>query len=272
MPDLGEPQPIMPYGSRAEDGMVQLSFTLPLPEGELAHGAALQLAARMGLHPARVVHSQRIGDGFTFFVVYGATEHGADLSLVTCEPAEYPLLAPDAVDRVIRTRLGRELVVVGACIGSDAHTVGLDAILSVKGYAGERGLESYEAIRVVNLGSQVPPELLVQRAADEHADAVLVSQVVTEGSYHLEAVRRLVSAVRAHFENAPRPLLVAGGPRLDGLSARELGVDRVFGRGSTPGAVASYLAHAVVSRSREGVDQHVDVSDRLEAQPLEDRP
>ena len=45
-----------------------------------------------------------------------------------------------------------------------------------------------------------------------------------------------------------RPMLVVGGPRFDPLMAGELGVDRVFGRGTTPGEVASYLVHAVTQR------------------------
>jgi beta-lysine 5,6-aminomutase beta subunit len=38
---------------------------------------------------------------------------------------------------------------------------------------------------------------------------------------------------------------VVGGPRFDPAMAGELGVDRVFGRGTTPREVASYLAHAL---------------------------
>ena len=36
-----------------------------------------------------------------------------------------------------------------------------------------------------------------------------------------------------------------GGPRFDPSSAAELGVDKIFGRGTTPGEVASYLVHAL---------------------------
>ena len=43
-----------------------------------------------------------------------------------------------------------------------------------------------------------------------------------------------------------RPLLVVGGPRFDPAMAADLGVDKVFGRGTTPGEVASYLIHALV--------------------------
>ena len=45
-----------------------------------------------------------------------------------------------------------------------------------------------------------------------------------------------------------RPLLVVGGPRFDETMASELGVDRVFTRGTTPGEVASYLVHQLVNR------------------------
>jgi len=46
-----------------------------------------------------------------------------------------------------------------------------------------------------------------------------------------------------------RPLLVIGGPRFDPLMAAELGVDRIFGKGTTPGEVASYLVHALAPSS-----------------------
>jgi beta-lysine 5,6-aminomutase beta subunit len=42
-----------------------------------------------------------------------------------------------------------------------------------------------------------------------------------------------------------RPLLVLGGPRFDPSTAAELGVDKIFGKGTTPGEVASYLAYAL---------------------------
>mgnify|MGYP006206356219 CR=1 FL=1 len=45
------------------------------------------------------------------------------------------------------------------------------------------------------------------------------------------------------LEGASRPLLVVGGPRFDETMADELGVDRVFSRGTTPGEVASFIVH-----------------------------
>jgi len=241
---------IRPYGDTTGDGRVQVSFTLPVPYGSeqeraLAEGAAAQLAAKMGLNPAMVVHAKGIGPDFTFFVVYGVVSHLVDLADVVVAGREFPLLAAGEVSRRIRAGLGRELVVLGACVGTDAHTVGIDAILNVKGHAGEKGLESYREMRVVNLGAQVPVPGLVARARAERADAVLISQVVTQRDAHLAAARGVAEALAAASWETRRPLLVAGGPRFDPAMAAGLGVDKIFGRGTTPREVASYLVHAL---------------------------
>jgi beta-lysine 5,6-aminomutase beta subunit len=236
---------VRPYGDTTGDGMVQLSFTLPVAPGPRADGAALQLAQKMGLDPAMVVHSHGIGDGFTFFVVYGSTRHLVDLDAVQVEERAYPLLSSAEINTAIRTRLRRKLVVLGACIGTDAHTVGIDAILNLKGFAGEKGLEYHRELAVTNLGAQVSVPELVARARAERADAVLVSQVVTQRDAHLRNTRELAAAFREAMGES-RPLLVVGGPRFDPAMAADLGVDKVFGRGTTPGEVASYLVSALI--------------------------
>ncbi|MGH3980653.1 MAG: OAM dimerization domain-containing protein [Pseudonocardiaceae bacterium] len=238
---------VRPYGDTRDDGMVQLSFTLPVPHGPKAEGAAAQLAAKMGVDPAMVVHSRPVGEGFTFVVVYGAVTHVVDLETVQVAEREYPLLSPSEVNAAVKRRWNRKLAVVGACIGTDAHTVGIDAILNVKGFAGDKGLEYYRELRVLNLGAQVAVPDLVERARAERADAVLVSQVVTQRNAHLLNTRELAQAFREAM-GEHRPLLVAGGPRFDPVMAADLGVDRVFGRGTTPGEVASYLVHALTTK------------------------
>jgi beta-lysine 5,6-aminomutase beta subunit len=94
---------------------------------------------------------------------------------------------------------------------------------------------------------------LVAAAGAERADAVLVSQVVTQRDAHLSNVRALAAA----FPASGRPLLVVGGPRFDELMAGELGVDQIFGRGTTPREVASYLVHALVGDGAMGRGRRV---------------
>jgi beta-lysine 5,6-aminomutase beta subunit len=235
-----------PYGDTTGDGMVQVSFTLPVPHDKRAEGAALQLAAKMGMEPAMLVHARQMGDGYTFFVVYGRVNHLVDLATVNVVERDYPLMTAKDVNTVVKRRLRRKLSVVGACIGTDAHTVGIDAILNVKGIAGEKGLEYYRELKVTNLGAQVTVPELVEAARVEKADAVLVSQVVTQRDAHLTNTREMSAAFREAFPAARRPLLVVGGPRFDETMAGELGVDRIFGRGTTPREVASYLVSALV--------------------------
>jgi beta-lysine 5,6-aminomutase beta subunit len=235
---------VRPYGDTTGDGMIQVSFTLPVPHGPRADGAALQLAGKMGMDPAMVVHSKPIGPDFTFFVVYGSVKHIVDLDEVRVVEREYPLLSPSEVNSAVKKSLRRKLVVVGGCIGTDAHTVGIDAILNIKGFAGEKGLEYYRELRVVNLGAQVSVPELVKRSRAEKADAVLVSQVVTQRDAHIHNTQEMSAAFREAMGER-KPLLIAGGPRFDPLMSGELGVDRVFGRGTTPGEVASYLVHAM---------------------------
>jgi len=243
---------VRPYGDTTGDGMVQLSFTLPVSssswgDAKRAEGAAQQLAAKMGLDPALVVHAKPMGPDFTFFVVYGRVHHLVDLDAVEVVERDYPLLTPKEVNAAIKRSLRRRLVVLGACIGTDAHTVGIDAILNIKGFAGEKGLEYYREIKVVNLGAQVSVPHLVDRAVAEQADAVLVSQVVTQRDAHLLNTREMSAAFGEAFPAEKRPLLVVGGPRFDEAMAGELGVDRIFGRGTTPGEVASFLVHRIAS-------------------------
>ena len=197
---MSEPQIIRPYGDTTGDGMVQLSFTLPLSSigshSKVAEGAAAQLANKMGMDPALVVHAKAMGPDFTFFVVYGPVNHLVDPSKVEVIERDYPLLSPKEVNLAIRKTLRRRLTIVGACIGTDAHTVGIDAIMNIKGFAGEKGLKYYRELKVVNLGAQVAVPELVRRAKAEKADAILVSQVVTQREAHVLNTKEMSAAFR----------------------------------------------------------------------------
>jgi beta-lysine 5,6-aminomutase beta subunit len=234
---------IRPYGDARDDGMVQLSFTLPLAESERARQSALALARRMGFDRPQVVHMKAMGPRFTFFVVYGSTTHSVDPDELEVADREFPDLSYQEVNRVIKEELKRRLVVVGACTGTDAHTVGLDAILSMKGYAGDHGLEYFPEMEVVNLGSQVTPNEIVDAVRRVNADAVLISQVVTQRDAHILHLIEVREALEAAGER-DRVILVGGGPRFTPEQAAELGYDRIFGRGTRPSEVAAYLAWA----------------------------
>jgi beta-lysine 5,6-aminomutase beta subunit len=238
---------VKPYGDATDDGLIQVSFTLPLASSERARQAALEFARKMDLDRPQVVHMKAMGPDFTFFIVYGATRHAVDPDELEVPEREFPVMSYQEVNRVLRESLKRQLVVVGACTGTDAHTVGLDAILSMKGFAGDHGLEYFPELQVHNLGSQVDPADIVDSVRTNDADAVLVSQVVTQRDAHIVHLKE----VRVALEEAglrEQLILVGGGPRFSEEQAAELGYDKIFGRGTKPSEVASYLAYTAAKR------------------------
>ena len=70
---MSEKQLIRPYGDRKDDGVVQLSFVLPVPASEKAKEAAAQVARKLGLSHVLVASMEKAGDDYSFFVVYGRT-------------------------------------------------------------------------------------------------------------------------------------------------------------------------------------------------------
>lgn len=231
---------VRPYGDTLDDGRVQLSFTLPVSLDDNAKEAARQLALHMGLEEPAVVHSESMGSGFSFFVVYGQCKHRVDMARIKVARPEFEVLDKEAVNAKIALVMGRKLVVVGACIETDAHTVGIDAIMNMKGFNGHKGLESYHEIRAINMGAQVDSEELVARAIEEKADAILVSQVVTQKNIHLDNLTRLSDILEAEGLRS-RLILVVGGPRISHELAKELGYDAGFGPGCYAENVASFV-------------------------------
>ena len=240
-------QVIKPYGDTMDDGKVQLSFTLPVEWSEAADEAARQLVAKMGFADVQVVEGRRIAKGFSFFVVYASTPQSIDFATIKAPSAKTHAMSMDEVDEFVRERVGRKIRIAGACIGTDAHTVGIDAILNMKGYKGDYGLERYHMFETFNLGSQIAVEEFVRFAKDHAVDALLASQVVTQkGSdiTNFTALAELLEAERLR----DRVVLICGGPRVTNLMASELGYDAGFGRGTVPSEVAAFVATTLAGR------------------------
>lgn len=241
------------YGDTLNDGAIQVSFTLPVPVGDEAREAARQMALKMGIDGPAVAEMADLGAGFSFFIVYGKCTHSVDYTAIKIPKREQEVLSFKEVNTLIRQELGRKVVVVAACTGSDAHTVGIDAIVNMKGYAGEYGLERYPEIDAYNLGSQVPNAELLAKAVELNADAILVSQVVTQKNIHLENLTELVELAEAEGLR-DRVLLICGGPRISHELAIELGYDAGFGAGTLPNHVSSYIAAELIRRMKASVD------------------
>ena len=232
---------IKPYGDTMNDGKTQLSFTLPVPAGEEAVEAAKQLLRKMGFENPQIVYHKQLTEGFTFFNCYGSCNHTIDYTAIKVPKVEGNKWDMHECDNFIRQKIGRPLVVVGASTGTDAHTVGIDAIMNMKGFAGHYGLERYEMIEAHNLGSQIPNEDFIATAIELGADALLVSQTVTQKDIHIQNLTELVEMLEAEGLR-DKVILVCGGPRISHELAKELGYDAGFGQNTYADDVASYIA------------------------------
>lgn len=238
---------VKPYGDTLNDGQVQMGFTLPIPNGDEAKEAARKLARKMGFEEPSVVYSKDLGIDYSYFIVYGKTTHTVDFTSIEVPKVDINVMEMDQIEEFIKNNIKRDVVILGACTGTDAHTVGIDAIMNMKGFAGHFGLERYQGIEAINLGSQVPNEELVQKAIEVNADAILVSQVVTQKDVHIPNLTELVELLEAEGIR-DKIILVAGGPRLNHELATELGYDAGFGQGSYAEDVATFIVEELAKK------------------------
>jgi beta-lysine 5,6-aminomutase beta subunit len=238
---------VRPYGDKKGDGAVQVSFTLPVAKSAAATEAAKRYVAQMGIREPYVTLAEPIAPTFTYFVVYGRATHDVDLSGITAEEAPAAALGREEIDAELARRFGRRIVVLGCALESDAHTVGLDAIFNMKGFAGDYGLERYHSLDARNLGAQVPVAEVVRRISADRADAVLVSATVTQNEIHVRHLTDLVDMLEAE-RLRDGVVLIAGGARVDHALAKELGYDAGFGPGTTASRVAGFLLEELTRR------------------------
>lgn len=256
-PSFGAPgvnlKKLKPYGDIMDDGTIQLSFTLPVEISPEAREAAVQLVRKMGFDQIKVATMEKAAEGFSFFVIYANTRGHVDFTQIKVVKVESEKRSREEIDELIRERIGRKLIVLGACTGYDAHTVGIDAIINMKGFAGDYGLERYQWLDARNLGAQVLNEELLKLAIRENADAILVSKVVTQHNIHVKDLKELMQraekmGVRDRF------VFVAGGPRVTHPLALECDFDAGFGVGTKPSEVASYIVDEYLRRHANKVE------------------
>lgn len=238
---------VRPYADHLDDGLVQMSFTLPVPYSLAARRAALELAAKMGFSEPEVVHYEQLTDGYTYFVMFGKCTQTVDFEALQGEGFDIEYMSEDEIEAFVDEHLGRKIVVVGASTGSDTHSVGIDAMLNLKGYHGHHGLEGYRSFETYNLGSQVPNSVLLAKAMEVGADAVLVSQTVTQQNLHVHNLTELVEMVEAEGVRG-RMILACGGPRVSNELAKELGYDAGFSKGTEPQHLATFIARELAAR------------------------
>ncbi len=216
------------------DGVVTVGMMLPAAP-EIAGHAALQLAGKMGLESAEVIHLGVMHPAEGCFVeVKGRLDLHVDPStLVIEEPPQ--VLSEEELREQIQAQ---PLKVVAATVGEDEHSVGMREIIDIK----HGGLEKF-GISCEYLGTSVPVEKAVDAAIETDADAILISTIITHADVHRLNMGRLDQTCREKGARA-KLILVAGGTQITDELARACGLDAGFGRGTTGQQVASFLVTA----------------------------
>jgi beta-lysine 5,6-aminomutase beta subunit len=238
---------LRPYGDIMDDGVVQLAFTLPVEATPEAREAAVLLVQKMGFDQIKVATMEPASQGFSFFVIYARLKHTIDFTQIQVLKVDAAKRSREEIDEIIQNQIGRKLIVLGACTGYDAHTVGIDAIFNMKGFSGDYGLERYQWLDARNLGAQVQNEDLLKLAVEVKADAILVSKVVSQHNIHIRDMKELMQRAEK-LGLKDKLIFVAGGPRVTHPMALECGFDAGFGVGTKPSDVASYIVEEYLRR------------------------
>jgi len=237
---------VKPYGDTTDDGAVQLSFTLPMQLSPKAEETARMLVLHLGCDSCEIVSAQPLSNDMTFFIAYGKTSMAMDTDLIEAEK-EPEFMSFDEINEEIKKSIARRITVVGACTGSDAHTVGIDGIMNMKGYNHHFGLERYPMIQAHNLGAQVENKELLQQAQKLNADAVLISQIVTKNDVHITNLTEFIEIMKQE-DLYGKMITVIGGPKITNKLAVELGYDAGFGRGTYAEHVATFILRKLIEK------------------------
>ena len=96
-PDLTR---LKPYGDTMDDGRIQLSFTLPVPDDERAVEAARAILTAMGLSNPLISWHEALDDRFTRIIAYATFEKGIDYTRIEAASIEAPVMTMEETDPV----------------------------------------------------------------------------------------------------------------------------------------------------------------------------
>lgn len=237
-----------PFGDHTGDGLLQLSFTFPVPNTRAAGEMAMSYASRLGMHDAQIIHQVALDSSITHFTLYAKATKEIDYSKFEELVFEEEFLTKVEVENRLLQYSSKSIVIVGAATGTDTHSLGIDAILNMKGYNGEYGLERYVGFKVVNLGSQVSNKKLIQKAIELNADVILLSQTVTQQGLHKKNLKEF-NSMSSELGLSNDIIKICGGPYLPANIATEFGFDTCFSKGCLPNHVATFIISELERRA-----------------------
>ena len=144
---------IRPYGDRMDDGVVQISFVLPVPPSEKAKEAARVFMKKMGFSDVKLATMEHVADNYSFFIAYGRSGMYLDYNeIVEGTTVMLPVYHPGAL---LFIGDGHALQADGEPVGTGVETsmdVGFTVELRRK--ASLTGPRAETAEHIISIGSQ----------------------------------------------------------------------------------------------------------------------
>jgi D-ornithine 4,5-aminomutase subunit beta len=220
------------------DGMLVVDLTLPI-DTDRAEAAALAIAKKMNLNDPEIIHREVLHPAeATRIQIKARIDFDVDVDDLDI-PKKPQLLDDDTIREYIQNH---PVKIVAATVGEDEHSVGLREIIDIK----HGGIEKY-GIDCTYLGTSVPIAKLVDAAIEIHADAILLSTIISHDDIHYKNMQKTHDYAT---EKGIRDdvLIIAGGTQVTPDIALSHGMDMGFSRGTKGHDVASYLVKELKKR------------------------
>src|SRR5256885_240078 len=103
-----DPKNLKPYGDMWDDGLLQVSFCLPMEAGPEAREAATQYLQKHGFKKIGIHEMAAAAKGFSFFVAYVQSPVSIDATKIRVPKVDTPKLSFDEVNALVREKIGRK--------------------------------------------------------------------------------------------------------------------------------------------------------------------
>lgn len=211
---------IRPEVEWSSDGVVVLTLFLPTEE-KLAHYASLEIAKKLGLKNAEVIHKQVLhpAEG-TVLELKAKLDFDLDLKMIEIPVTEDTL----SVEKIREEVKKRDVKIIAATVGQDEHSVGMREIIDIK----HGGLEGF-GIKCYYLGTSVSIKKVIDAAIEVGAHAILISTIISHNDVHIQNMIK-TNNLCVEMGLREKIMLIAGGPQVTNEMARECGFNAGFGR------------------------------------------
>ena len=232
---------------------MQVCLTLPLACNERSQAVALAYAERMGLTKSRVTWMEPIGPRYTYYIIYGESQHTIDAEQVPvpAHPLPMPARTISDLDQAFRRRIGRRVQVFAVSDAAAEAFIDFEAVLSLKGVSGEIGLEGYTTFILKRQRNGESIDDLMDKIIKAKPDVLLVLEPADSWGRGEGGLKDLCRKVKK--SKALPPWLVSVCWREDPAKAEQaLGeYDFSVARGIAPGRLADRIVEQL---SQNGLD------------------